>query len=71
MPGRAVFLTEQERERHERAYRRGETLWSSPFEPWVVETWQQGLEADGLDKVAQRFREGRAKMLQELYKLKR
>jgi hypothetical protein len=71
MPGRAVFLTEQQRERHERAYQRGETLWSSPFEPWVVETWQRGLEADGLDKVARRFREGRAKMSQELHKLKR
>lgn len=71
MPGQAVFLTEQQREEHEQAYRRGETNWTSPFEPWVVETWQRGLEADGLDKVAQRFREGRAKMLQELHKLKR
>ena len=71
MTGRAVFLTDDQRERHERAYRRGETLWSSSFEPWVVETWQRGIEADGLDKVARRFREGRAKMLQELHKLKR
>ncbi len=68
MPGRAVFLTDDQRERHERAYQRGETPWSSPFEPWVVETWQRASKANGWDKAAQLFRENHERLIRELSK---
>ena len=51
------FLTPAQRAQHERAYRRGETNWSSPFEPWVVRSWARYLDESGAGKRADEFRQ--------------
>lgn len=51
------FLTEAQKRAHRRAYERGETAWSSPFEPWVVRSWARFSHENGLKEHADRIRE--------------
>lgn len=51
------FLTAAQRRAHERAYRRGETNWSAPFEPWVVRTWAKRMDETGGFERADEMRE--------------
>jgi hypothetical protein len=68
MPGRRIYLTEQEREDYRQRYALGDSNWSEPFEPWVVETWQKHIQAQGLDKKARAFWQRRDRLIQELSK---
>ena len=53
MNGQQVFLTGKNQEEK---YLRGETNFSYPYEPWVIETWRKASKANGWDKIAERFR---------------
>jgi hypothetical protein len=68
MPGQQVFLTSKDRDRHAEDYASRKTNWSAPFEPWVVETWQKHIQAQGLDKKARAFWQRRERLIQELSK---
>lgn len=50
------FLTPEQRQAHYDAYRRGETNFSEPFEPWVIRSWAKRLDEIGGFSIADRFR---------------
>jgi hypothetical protein len=56
MFGKQVFLTEQDRRNHAAAYRRGETHFASPYEPWVIETWQRASDRYGWAAIAKKVK---------------
>lgn len=51
------FLTPQERKAHERAFARGDSNWSAPFEPWVIREWAKASQLNGWDKIAAKVRQ--------------
>lgn len=52
------FLTAKQHAAHRRAFERGETNWRTPFEPWVVRSWNKHMDETGGFVVADRVREG-------------
>lgn len=52
------FLTTKQRAAHQLAFERGETNWRTPFEPWVVRSWNKHMDETGGFVVADRVREG-------------
>ena len=50
------FLTPEQRLEHEIAYLRGETNFQHPFEPWVIRSWAQNLDAIGGFEIAEKVR---------------
>lgn len=68
------FLTDKQRKAHQRAYERGETNWSAPFEPWVVRGWRKFSAENGLQEKAERVRQnllnGTAKLANDRAKTK-
>ena len=51
------FLTDSQRRQHEEAYRRGETNFQFPFEPWVIRSWAARLDQIGGFERADRLRQ--------------
>ena len=51
------FLTAKQRAAHQRAFERGETNWSAPFEPWVVRSWAKHMDETGAFERVDRMRE--------------
>jgi hypothetical protein len=50
-------LTAAQRRAHKRAFERGETNWSAPFEPWVVRGWRQQADQNGWFEIVDKMRE--------------
>ena len=69
MPGKQVFLTEQDRQNYEKKWHKTQTGWRYPYEPWVIESWKIAAQENGWDKAAQRFRDKMYDTLKKVQKL--
>ena len=56
MPGKQVFLTKEQEQKHLENYEATKTGWSTPYQPWVVETWRRHSESIGGPAIAAEFR---------------
>lgn len=49
------YLTDRQRQQHQKFYEQGDTQFAYPFEPWVVNSWAEGLDKTGGREKAERF----------------